>query len=654
MTRSSSRKTAAKARDALKKVQNGSDDDDEGMKSSSEEEEYVRPPPRKQAKTSRASTGRRNAQKGAMSGFMLLPLEVVTQVCESLDLKTLFYLSTLNRRFFGFLRDASLSHLWEDARKTSGLPDLEAPMPPHKLAHLLFGSYCSICGKSTTVVDYILRIRACKACSEKVLKGDDDASSSYISYSYAPQSCRDSHGRSRGKWLQRVDELEHIEEHFCFLESVRADAQEELESDDEWEEPTIDLECANSLCTDMGDVTLSSLRMYYEAMRAARSVDGYALIDWQVDRAAEVQAERQAVMEKRAQDIAERFKALGWHPHYFDKPEFAAHSLVAVAKELDHATWMKIRTPLEDFLEQSRDAEDAAFMQLTRLTRIAHRKKEFVELATDKAKLKALRLYPLPRWADFTELETVKSLFVVDSIDEAYATAPTIEESAHDIGAELVEVRTALKHDLFEKMLVQLRQAESAVHVPSDGGETGAPTGAVDTTSALMLPIAAGAGDTYSDEQVDDIMSRAYSIFKCDMCKMIDHFPRILGHMCKAKRYYDDWDEAQRPPFKATNYSVKASTACAAVAVIDSAGLPRSVKANTMDDLGATFSCLCKFEEVGKTWLQMLKHVDHPYPKHEDLMSSLVHESLRESRARVFSKHVTAGETAFGERGDIV
>ncbi|BGO97353.1 hypothetical protein NBRC10513v2_001274 [Rhodotorula toruloides] len=638
MARSSSRKTAAKARDALKKVQND-----------------VRPPPKKQAKTSRASNGRRNAQKGAMSGFMLLPLEVVTQVCESLDLKTLFHLSTLNRRFFGFLRDTSLSHLWEDARKTSGLPDLVAPMPPHKLAHLLFGSYCSVCGKSTTVVDYVLRIRACKACSEKVLKGDDDANFSYISYSYTPQSCRDSHGRSRGKWLQRVDELEHIEEHLNYLEAVRADAQEELESDAEWEEPTVDLECANPLCTDMGDVTLSSLRTHYEAMRAARSADGDALIDWQLERAAEVQAERQAVMNQRAQDIAERFKALGWHPHYFDKPEFAAHSLVAVPKELDHATWMKIRTPLEDFLEESRDAEDAVFMQETRSTRIADREKEFVELANDKEKLKALGLYPVPRWAEFRELDTVKRLFVVDSIDEAYATAPTIEDSAGDIGAELVEVRTALKHDLFEKLLVQLREAESILHVPSDGGETGAPTEAVDTTSVLVLPIAAGAGDAYSEEQVDDIMSRAYSIFKCDLCGMLDSYPCILGHMCKAYRYYDDdWDEAQRPSFKATSYVVKASTACAAVALIDSAGLPCLVKANTMDGLGATFSCLCKSEEVGKTWLQMLKHFDYPYRKHVDPMSTLVHESLRESQVRVFAKHVAAGETAFGERGDIV
>lgn len=269
--------------------------------------------------------------------------------------------------------------------------------------------------------------------------------------------------------------------------------------------------------------------------------------------------------------------------------------------------WMKIRTPLENFLEESRDAEDAVFIQKTRSTRIGDREKEFVELANDKEKLKALGLYPVPRWAEFRELETVKSLFVVDSIDEAYATAPTIEDSAGDIEAELVEMRTALKHDLFQKLLVQLREAESTLHVASDGDETGAPTGTVDTTSALMLPIAAGAGDTYPEEQVDEILSRAYSVLKCDLCSMLDSYPRILGHMCKAYGYYDDWDEAQRPPFKATRYSVKASTVCAALALIDSAGLPRSVKADTMDGLGATFSCLCKFEEVGKTWLQVVR-----------------------------------------------
>lgn len=184
MARAASRKTALKARDALQKVQKELDEE-EVMKSSSEDEEceccangphalyeltsatclrHSRPCAAEEAgevftfnhreeerpNSSWSSPFRPSeavlirSMQGTMSGFMRLPLETVTQICESVDLKTLFHLSTLNRRFFRFLRDDSLSHLWEDARKTSELPDFEVPMPPHQLAHLLFGSHCSV------------------------------------------------------------------------------------------------------------------------------------------------------------------------------------------------------------------------------------------------------------------------------------------------------------------------------------------------------------------------------------------------------------------------------------------------------------------------------------------------------------------------------
>ncbi|GAA6056000.1 hypothetical protein NBRC10513_002884 [Rhodotorula toruloides] len=649
MARAAARKTAAKARDALGTAQKDSDED-EVMEESGDEKRlcvaHVRAPRKKQAKPSRANTGKRNAQTGAMSGFMRLPLETVTQICESLDLKTLFHLSTLNKRFFRFLHDESLSHLWEDARKTSELPDLEVPMPPHQLAHLLFGSHCSVCGKSTTVVNYFLRIRACKACSSKVLTTDVEADTRYECAKLVPQSSRDSFGRKRGKPLQRVDELKHVNSHFQTYDAVRAKASKKQKWF-VWEDgPSVGFSCDHPLCEGMGEVTWTSMREHFNEMRRARTKDGQALLDWQLAQAAQVQAERDGVVEKRRQDIAGRFKALGWRPHYFDKPDFCRHPLVAVVEELDEATWTKIRGPLEESLKVTRDAEDAALLQETRSARTADRKKEFCQLATNKAELKTLGLYPVPRWDEFMELETVESLLSVDTVEAAYETAPTIADSAEAIAAELVLRRTASKLELFDKLLVQLRATESTLPIPSGAGKTGVLAGSEDPTSALMLPVAAGAGDTYSDEQVDDIMSRAYSIFKCDTCNMIDHFPRILGHPCQTYRYGVKQDEAHRPSFKAVSYSINSSTILAVIAMVDKAGLPRSVKISTVDDLGATFSCLC--------WNAKLKHTVHPYYTHEDLTSTVVHETLQESKDRVFAKHLEAVEKGFGERGDAV
>ncbi|BGP29646.1 hypothetical protein JCM10296v2_001385 [Rhodotorula toruloides] len=593
MARAAARKTAAKARDALETAQKDSDED-EVMEESGEEEDYIRAPRKKQ--------------------------EAIT--CEHREEER------SNNASSASFRDESLSQLWKDARKTSELPDLEVPMPPHQLAHLLFGSHCSVCGKSTTVVDYFLRIRACKACSSNVLTTDVEANTRYEWATLVPQSSRDSFGRKRGKPLQRVDELKHVNSHFQTYDALRTKATKKQKWA-VWEDgPSVDFSCDHPLCEGMGEVTWTSMREHYNEIRRARTKDVQALLDWQLAQAAQVQAERDAVIEKRRQDIAGRFKALGWRPHYFDKPDFCRHSLVAVVEELDQATWTKIRGPLEVFLEVTRDAEDAALLQATRSARTADRKKEFCQLATNRDELKALRLYPVPRWDEFMELETVESLLSVDPVEAAYETAPTIADSAEAIAAELVMRRTASKLELFDKVLVQLRATESTLPVPSGAGQTGSSAGSEHPTSALMLPVAAGAGDTYSDEQVDDIMSRAYSIFK-------------------TYRYGVQQDEAHRPSFKAASYSINSSTILAVIAMVDKAGLPRSVKISTMDDLGATFSCLC--------WRNaMLKHTVHPYYTHEDLTSTVVHETLQESKDRVFAKHLEAAVKEFGERGDAI
>ena len=126
--------------------------------------------------------------QGALKGILDLPLDVLAIVCSELDLPTVFHLSRLNKRFYSFLRNNStLSYIWDRARETSGLPELTTPgMNSVQYANLLFGGFCQVrrrewtcdgiadtpailqgCGKATTKVDYILRVRYCKACSEE-------------------------------------------------------------------------------------------------------------------------------------------------------------------------------------------------------------------------------------------------------------------------------------------------------------------------------------------------------------------------------------------------------------------------------------------------------------------------------------------------------
>lgn len=126
----------------------------------SETEAHAGPAVKK--KTRRSSV--RTTRKGKLSGLLRLPAELITTICQHLDLATLYYVSRLNKYLWRLLRQTtSLEYLWERARVESGLPELTAAgMNVFQYANLLFGC-CQGCGASTSRVDYILRARYCSA-----------------------------------------------------------------------------------------------------------------------------------------------------------------------------------------------------------------------------------------------------------------------------------------------------------------------------------------------------------------------------------------------------------------------------------------------------------------------------------------------------------
>ena len=73
--------------------------------------------------------------------MLRLPAELITGICEHLDLGTLFHVSRLNKYLWRLLRQtSSLEYLWERARIESGLPELTAAgMNVFEYANLVFG-----------------------------------------------------------------------------------------------------------------------------------------------------------------------------------------------------------------------------------------------------------------------------------------------------------------------------------------------------------------------------------------------------------------------------------------------------------------------------------------------------------------------------------
>ncbi|KWU45687.1 hypothetical protein RHOSPDRAFT_32612 [Rhodotorula sp. JG-1b] len=163
------RKAATQARNRLAAgaeasyVVEDSEDEQRFDASEAEAEEHARPVVKK--KTRRSSI--RMARKGTLSGLFRLPAELITGICEHLDLGTLFHVSRLNKYLWRLLRQtSSLEYLWEHARIESGLPELDAAgMSVFQYANLVFGC-CQGCGVSAAKVDYLLRVRYCSPCAK--------------------------------------------------------------------------------------------------------------------------------------------------------------------------------------------------------------------------------------------------------------------------------------------------------------------------------------------------------------------------------------------------------------------------------------------------------------------------------------------------------
>ncbi len=77
------------------------------------------------------------------SGILSLPLEILSVVCENLDLQTVFHISRTSKAFYRFLRNSPAQiAIWDTAREASGLPALTA-FSSIQSANLLFGN-CAV------------------------------------------------------------------------------------------------------------------------------------------------------------------------------------------------------------------------------------------------------------------------------------------------------------------------------------------------------------------------------------------------------------------------------------------------------------------------------------------------------------------------------
>ncbi|BGP18901.1 hypothetical protein JCM10213_005514 [Rhodosporidiobolus nylandii] len=672
MARKSTRTSALKAKRALKEADNSADEDfdpdqDEGAQpeEDEQEEEYVRPV-KKKARTSRAGGGGAGIKgtKGALKGLLDLPLDILAEVCWSLDLQTIFHLSRLNSRFYRFLRDPTMRNVWEAARETSGLPELTAPgCSIYQLANLVFGGYCQGCAKATTKVDYILRLRTCKACTPEWVYDERAYDQElYRTVPYAVTSSRQGlNWRNHREVLySELQDISHLVERYADWRRAQLlkgsdDGEDETSEEDDSEDEDDVVEYAGFSRVKTA-AELSEFSDACSKLRDNRQKDGEALIAWQRAREEEKELERQAVRDRRRKAIEERLQDLGWHPHHFQSEAFINHSFVYVAKEFNERSWSTMRGPLEACLREAEADADA-----TRIATDAARRQdvlhvEFAELAADTAAAKAAGLYPLPPWLNLREFASVKKLWDVQTVEDTYEPDPSLEGAKEDIAADLANAKAVCKQDIFSRLIGVLKAVDakraSGAAAPAGTSATSPTLPASAATASRSLVPAPADGPSYSDAQVDEVLSRAISLVKCLNCQHLDTFPRILGHNCSS------YSSAGRASFAPEKYGVDVSTVDAALQVIELANKSVEVKASEMDPLGHAFTCSaseCKYAEAYVLdWRLMVDHLSGyrhiTYVGHAD---DAVFEDQQAAYRRLFEMHVNKQRWA-GKRGDPV
>jgi len=196
-------------------------------------------------------------------------------------------------------------------------------------------------------------------------------------------------------------------------------------------------------------------------------------------------------------------------------------------------------------------------------------------LAADVDATKQAGLFPLPRFDEFKELESVKRLYDIETVEATYADKPSIVENAKSIGEDLEAMKSGAKKEVVEHLIVvflEVQQIRSTANPSSSSA-----------TSSLVPDPADGAA--YTANEIDDFLLRAISVVKCSHCCQVDVFPCLLAHS-----YYSGGQSL--PSFNPASYRVNTDLAEAALTIVEHTDKPLNVPAAEMDELGRSISCV--------------------------------------------------------------
>ncbi|BGP05521.1 hypothetical protein JCM10049v2_001327 [Rhodotorula toruloides] len=661
MTRTSARKSALKARASLREEDTDLEDDAVQTHEEEEESEHEAPPPKKRRVSTTAKPHPRSRAKGALKDFLDLPLELVLRILGELDLPTLVHLSRLSRRFWRLLRgDKSLHILWTDARQRSGITRPTAHgMSVYQQANLMFGC-CQGCGKTTNKIDWVLRIRACPSCYRDRVADKQTASFSKEVLEIAPFSQMDSSGGERKTKHYSVHDLRHVDAMLYRVVRTKTDALDTKrdcydygdDSDDEGE-PTEEHDALDWTYYGYNALTfkyrcfgrMEDIRSKDDfihdltVVRNKRVADANLMVAWFEQEEKRRGEERRKILETRRKDIMARFEAEGYKAHHFDFDAFRDHPIMRVAKELTDSAFAAVHVEVGALVAAQRHRQDVQIIaqESNRLRDLVSR--EYNRLRQDEEYVREYLFDPVPDIYEFLELEPVKAMYRIASVDEVgKRTPPPIADKARDIARAIGQACEAAESAFFRSFVKILAEIETAREVdplaaPPAATPQPGPTlaqSAAPTAHPLQL-LPADLDELLQQPELyqDDLLLRAICIFQCLACKHVDNGIGILTHKCSVGHH----------SLRATGYQLLRERIEAAIDVVVALEQELSATAEEVGEFGHVLHCECASPAIAHDWRNVVLHRAR-YHRTSAEKPAIVVDTEEGAMKRVFDKHV--------------
>ncbi|BGP29570.1 hypothetical protein JCM10296v2_001309 [Rhodotorula toruloides] len=668
MTRTSARKPALKARASLREEDTDSEDDAVQTQDDEEESEHEAPSPKKRRVSTATRPPPRPKIKGALRDFLDLPLELVLRILGELDLPTRFHLSRLSKRFWRLLRgDKSLHILWTDAPQSSGITKPAAHgMSVYQQANLMFGC-CQGCGKTTNKVDWALWIRACPPCYKDLVADKQSAAvskevleiapfsqskSRFARYPISPiladgeYSARlavDSAGNDRKTKHYSVRELRHVE---VMLQDVVESQTEALDiKEDRYEYWDSDSEDDDGLnWTDYG---LEMLAFDYDCFGPLSNICSKGDLVFDLTSVQDVREareekrrteERQKILKTRRKDIMARFEAEGYKAHHFQFDAFTNHPTMRVAKELTDSAFASVHVKLGSLLAAHRHQQDVQIIaqESGRLRGLVSH--EYNRLRRDKDYVREYFFDPVPDLNEFIELEPVKAMYHVASVDEiGKRTPPPIADKARDIARAIGQACEAAESAFFRSFVNILADIETARKAnpaaPPAAGPQPGPTIAQSVASIAhplqLLPADVDEILQQPELYQDDLLLRAICFVQCIACTHVNNGIDILTHKCSVGRH----------SIRANGYQLMRERIEAAIDVVLALKQDFSATAEDIDGFGHVLHCECASPALAHDWRYMVLHRARHHRTSAE-KPAIVVDTQEGAMKRVFEQHI--------------